>query len=198
MVYFVRKIYLLQHKITWLKGTWTFNMVLRRGSGLKYNNLAGSKKLDAVQIVFLTYRTFWPFCNPHSHMHTCTVLCTTHTVHALWAEVMRWDGSCFVIQSGKNWMNINSSHLHLLSPLQKDHHSRTCRTGSCQKMWRSLAPGHTQSENEILWSLYVTVHYAKCDTLSHICRRVLFPQCCRSADLKIKRTYIYMLLIFSI
>lgn len=58
---------------------------------------------------------------------------------------------------------------------------------------------YSVSENEILWSLYVTVHYAKCYTLSHICRNVLFPQRCQSAHLKIKaHLYIYMLLTFYI
>lgn len=117
--------------------------------------------------------------------HTCTVYPNTYNTCMLSrGNELGWQLFCDSVR--QNWPSINSRQLHLLSPLQRDHHSRTCRTGSCHEMWRSLAAGHTQSENEILWSLYVTVHYAKCETLSCICRNVLFPESCHSAHQKIK------------
>lgn len=142
-----------------------------------------------------SFALFFPL--PHTPVQ-CTLYSNTYST-CTWSRSNELGWQLFCDSVRKNWASINSSQLHLLLPLQRDHHLGTCRTGSCHEMWCSLAPGHTQSENEILWSLYVTVHYAKCDTLSHICHNVLLPQRCHSADLKIKEHfYIKMLLIFSI
>lgn len=175
--------------------------MVRQGLGFQCCNLAGSKKLHSVLPIvhpglYLSFAIQFLF--PYTHLYS--ILCTpTNTVNANWAEVKNWEGSYFVIKWGKTGPSINSTQLHLPVPQQRDHHLRTCRTGSCHKMWHNLAPGHTQSENEILWSLYVTEHYAKCDTLSCICRNALFPQRCHSVDLKIKQHFpIYILPIFSI
>lgn len=70
---------------------------------LQHYNLAGSKNSVQRVAVSHTLASVFPLqFTAYSHTHLYSVLCTpTHTVHAHWAEVMSWDGSCFVIQWGE-------------------------------------------------------------------------------------------------
>lgn len=138
---------------------------------------------------FLTYRTCWPFCNPtHTHTHTCTVYNTYSTCTPSRSNEVGWRLFCDSVGQKldeNQFLTVAPPLTPTEGPPFEDMQNWQLSENVTQPS-PNIPPRHTRSENEILWSLYVTEHYAKCDTLSHICRRVLFPQHCQSADLKIK------------
>ncbi len=106
MCFFFRIVHLLLHYIiiSWKTGTWTEASCLHYYKfGRQQKTTVHSVQKVAVSHIRYILTSVFPLqFNLHSHTHLYSVLCTpTHTVHAHWAEVMRWDGSCFVIQWGK-------------------------------------------------------------------------------------------------
>lgn len=130
--------------------------------------------------------------------HTCTVLCTTHTVHAHWAEVMSWDGSCSVIQWGKSGResiphSCTSSHPYRRTTIRG--HAKLAAVIKCDVVEPQDTLGVKMRSSRAYMSQRImrnVIHWAT------YCN-VLLLQHYLSADLKIKKHfYIYALLIFSI
>lgn len=160
-------------------------MVLRQGPGLQSYTGRKNKTKNACssQSVSSSHTAYSGLCVPHLNLiltltHTCTAQCIVYNTYSTCTvsrgnEVL-WQLFCYSVR--QNWPEINSSQLHLLLPQQKDHHSRKCRTGSCHKMWRSLAPGYTLwvkmrfsgaymsqciMQNVIHWATYVVTCYSR-------------------------------------